>query len=205
MVITFIVIIYSRSVESSLRSEYGSVSCPTFSVSQADALEDQLKDSSERAGLMHCYCVQQLSNKGTGVRNIVFSDGKTYCKKWLVDYSLNNGLIWGMVFAISMINVVLKVVLRIVSMYERRHDRTDLVISNTFKMFIVQFFNTALIILIVNARVNFMPSWSPVLNGEYDDFTTGWYKQIGVSIILTMMLGIFSPHLANSMYWARGA
>ena len=110
-----------------------------------------------------------------------------------------------MVLVISMINVMLKVALRIISVYERRHDKTDLVISNTFKMFIVQFFNTAVIILIVNAKVDFVPSWFPILNGEYDDFTTEWYKQIGVSIILTMLIGIFSPHLANSLYWIRGA
>jgi len=50
-----------------------------------------------------------------------------------------------------------------------------------------------------------MPSWSPIFNGEFDDFTTEWYKQIGVSIILTMLLGIFSPHLANGMFWLKGS
>lgn len=50
-----------------------------------------------------------------------------------------------------------------------------------------------------------MPSWLPILNGDYDDFTSEWYKQVGVSIILTMLLGIFSPHLANGVYWLKDA
>jgi hypothetical protein len=110
-----------------------------------------------------------------------------------------------MVLVMSAINVMLKVALRLISVYEKRQDKTDLVISNTFKMFFVQFFNTAIIILVVNASLDFMPSWSPILNGKYDDFTTEWYKQIGVSIILTMLIGIVSPHFANGLFYLRGA
>ncbi|CAI2368472.1 unnamed protein product [Moneuplotes crassus] len=205
MIATFIIIVFSRSVEHSLRDDYGSGSCPKFDIDQEDALQDQLKESKERSGLMHCYCVQQFDDKGYDVRNIEFSNGNHYCNDWVVKYSLNNAMIWGVVFMISLINVYLKVILRIISVHERRHDKTDLVISNTFKMFFVQFFNTAIIILIVNANIKFMPSWSPIFNGEYKDFTTDWYRQIGVSIILTMLFGIFSPHLANSMFWIAGA
>jgi len=36
------------------------------------------------------------------------------------------------------INVAIKVILRLASKIERRHDKTDEVISNTFKMFVAQ-------------------------------------------------------------------
>jgi len=108
-----------------------------------------------------------------------------------------------MALVMAMINVMLKVAMRLISAFERRHDKTDMVISNTLKMFIVQFFNTSIIILIVNAKFNFMPSWSPILNGQFEDFTTEWYKQIGVSIIFTMLIGIVSPHIANGMFHLR--
>lgn len=205
MILTFIIIVFARDFQSSLSQEYKTSSCPSDPVSQYDALADQLKDKSERTGLMHCYCLDQYKEHNFDVKDIVFSNGKKYCSDWLYSYSVNNTLIWCMVLVMSMINVMLKVALRILSEYERRHDKTDLVISNTFKMFFVQFCNTALIILIVNAKLDFMPSWSPIFNGDYDDFTTEWYRQIGVSIILTMLIGVVSPHLANSMFWAKGA
>ena len=203
MIITAVIIVYSREFQSSTNDEYGDGICPSNDVTQDDALQDQLKAKSERSGLMYCYCIEQFASKGFDVRDIRFSDGNTYCDDWLTDYSVNTLIIWSMVMVISMVNVMLKTAMRMISVYERRHDKTDLVISNTIKMFIVQFINTAVLILVVNAQVDGTPDWFPVLNGQYDDFTTEWYKQIGVSIILTMMIGIISPHIANGMFHCR--
>lgn len=205
MILSFAIIVYSRDYQSTLSDKYGNSSCPSTEILQEDAVTDYLKAASEKVGLMNCYCMQEYKDLGFDVKDIKFSNGEKYCDDWLFSYSVNNALIWCMVLVMSMINVMLKVAMRILSAFERRHDKTDLVISNTFKMFIVQFVNTALIILIVNAKLDFMPSWSPIFNGEYEDFTTEWYKQIGVSIILTMLIGIFSPHIANGMFWAKGA
>lgn len=200
MIITAIIVIYSRDYQSSVSSEYGNTICPSTSVSKSDAYYDQLKDKSERTGLMHCYCVQEYKHKGFDITKITFDNGKHYCRSWLWDYSINTLIVWCMVVVISMINVMLKVALRIISGYEKRHDKTDLVISNTYKMFIVQFINTGILILIVNAQISGVPGWLPILNGDYDDFSTGWYKQVGVAIIFTMMIGIISPHIANGMF-----
>jgi hypothetical protein len=205
MILSFVIIIYSKNYEASLRDNFGTGSCPNFEISLLDAYEDQQAEAGERTGLMHCYCKEQYRDIRFDVRDIEFPNGENYCADWLYDYSVNNALIWAMVLVMSMINVMLKVAMRIISAFERRHDKTDLVISNTFKMFAVQFCNTAIIILLVNAQLDFVPGWFPIFNGAYDDFTVDWYKQIGVSIILTMMIGIVSPHLANSMFWMKGA
>lgn len=205
MVLSFIIIVYSRDYQSTLSSKYGTSSCPKSTVTQTDAYNDYQKAESQRSGLMSCYCLQEFKTRGYDVTNIQFSDSKYYCNDWIYTYSVSNAFIWFMVFMMSAINVFLKTALRLFSAYERRHDKTDLVISNTFKMFIVQFLNTGIIILVVNAKFDFMPSWSPILNGDYDDFTSEWYKHIGVSIILTMLIGIFSPHLANGTFWLIGS
>jgi succinate dehydrogenase hydrophobic anchor subunit len=95
------------------------------------------------------------------------------------------------------INVAIKVLLRFASKLERRHDKTDEVISNTFKMFVTQFFNTIILLLLVNFKLGFLPSWFPILGGDYDDFTSQWYSEVGTAILLTMFFSIFGPHLAN--------
>lgn len=95
------------------------------------------------------------------------------------------------------INVAIKVILRLASRYEKREDKTDEVISNTFKMFVTQLINTIIILLFVNFKLAFLPSWFPVFAGDYDDFTSEWYSEVGTAILLTMFLSIFGPHIAN--------
>jgi hypothetical protein len=139
MIFTFAIIVYSRYYQSSLSEKYGSSSCPSDKITQEEAYADYMKPQAERSGLMNCYCSQEYKTMAFNVKNIVFSNGEKYCEDWLLNYSVNNALIWCMVIVMSMINVALKVGLRIISVFERRHDKTDLVISNTFKMFFVQF------------------------------------------------------------------
>ena len=203
MIVTFVIIIYSRDFQSDLASKYGNSTCPTQTIDKSDAYEDQQKSKSERTGLMHCFCSQEFKEDGYKVRDIKFDAGETYCKDWLSDYSINITLVWCMVMVMSMVNVALKIALRMISQFEKRHDKTDLVISNTFKMLFVQFFNTAIIILLVNLKIHGTPGWFPILHGEYFNFTTEWYNQIGVSIILTMMISIISPHIANGAFHLR--
>jgi len=66
-------------------------------------------------------------------------------------------------------------------------------------MFLVQFINTGIIILLVNAdlQIEFLPNNFPILKGDYADFTIEWYRVVGTTIVLTMILNVFSPHFSN--------
>jgi hypothetical protein len=37
----------------------------------------------------------------------------------------------------------------------------------------------------------------PILQGEYTDFTSYWYAQVGKTLTLTLMINIFSPHASK--------
>lgn len=52
-------------------------------------------------------------------------------------------------------------------------------------------------ILLVNAKISqiSLPSIFPVFAGQYTDFTVEWYRVVGTTITLTMMLNIISPHI----------
>ncbi len=65
------------------------------------------------------------------------------------------------------------------------------------KMFILQFINTGVVILIVNAKVSEveLPDQFPVFAGQFTDFTVEWYRVVGTTITLTMMINIISPHI----------
>jgi len=54
-------------------------------------------------------------------------------------------------------------------------------------MFVCEFLNTGLIILIINIKSSI--SW---WQGEYNDLSPLWYSQVGSTIILALFLNAFS-------------
>lgn len=84
--------------------------------------------------------------------------------------------------------------------YRRFLNKTEEKASSISKMFIFQLVNTALMIILVNAKNPFgfsLPEGFPILTGKYDDFTVQWYRIVGTTIIITMMANIFVPFLAE--------
>lgn len=104
-------------------------------------------------------------------------------------------------------NVGVKLLLRIVSKFEKRETKTEEVISNTIKMFVTQLVNSAILLLIVNSNIGFIPSWFPFFGGDYNDFANTWYLDVGATILFMMLLSIFTPHFANFCFhllnWAK--
>lgn len=81
---------------------------------------------------------------------------------------------------------------------------TDVLSSNMFKCFITQFVNTAIVIVVVNLKVESVYKWNPdffILTGLYSDLTPGWYSTVGTTIAFTMFINIFTPHLSALMFW----
>lgn len=38
--------------------------------------------------------------------------------------------------------------------------------------------------------------------GDYSDFSEGWYRQVGASLLTTMLLNLAMPHMAVLKAWA---
>ena len=61
-------------------------------------------------------------------------------------------------------------------------------------VFMAQFFNTAILLLIVNA--NLKEIWHPlgsILAGIYPDFTSAWYREVGSLFAKAMCINIIQP------------
>jgi len=85
---------------------------------------------------------------------------------------------------------------------QKWHDLTEELVSTTFILFFLTFFNTAVLIFIVNFDMDIgLPEGFPILKGWYQEFTVEWYQSIGSQLLLTMIIGIFSPHIANMINW----
>jgi hypothetical protein len=65
-------------------------------------------------------------------------------------------------------------------------------------MFLIQLINTGVIILLVNARITEinLPSFIPLFQGKYSDFSVEWYRVVGSTISFTMLINIVTPHIS---------
>ena len=73
-------------------------------------------------------------------------------------------------------------------------SKTGEILSRATKLFFLQFLNTAVLVLIVNAQIQ--TTWSFLQEGQYNDFTVQWYLNVGSSITLTMIAYVFTPHIS---------
>ena len=104
---------------------------------------------------------------------------------------------------ILFISWVSKTILRIVTAFEKRQSKPEEVYASTVNMFLLGFVNAGVIILLVNFNIgdgealDFLPDKFPFLKGTYTKFSVEWYRLVGSTICLTLLLMTVSPHLAN--------
>lgn len=91
------------------------------------------------------------------------------------------------------------------SEFQRFLNKTEEKASSIVKMFLVQFINTGLVILLVNAKISEikLPEQFPIFAGRFTDFTVEWYKNVGATISLTMFINVFTPHIGGFIQIAK--
>ena len=74
-------------------------------------------------------------------------------------------------------------------------------------VFIVQFFNTAILLLLVNANLSETRLWglNKIFTGPYTDFSQDWYNDVGVIIVSTMVIGAIFPLIEFGGFWTLRA
>jgi len=123
---------------------------------------------------------------------------KALCEDWIYYKNVQLSMLIGGVAMVTILNSVLVYVLKFFVESERHETRTQQTNSQFLKLFLAQFLNTALIVLIVNA--NWRGSFEDVEiiellgfgQGTYDDFESDWYTSVGSGICLTIVLQVFS-------------
>ena len=67
-------------------------------------------------------------------------------------------------------------------------------------VFLVLFFNTGLLILLVNANLSEMSSLlGSIFNGVYYDYSPDWYVKIGYTLVQTMLVNAFMPIIFEAL------
>ena len=100
---------------------------------------------------------------------------------------------------ITFISWLSKTILRIMARYEKHQSRPQEIYSSAINMMIISFINTAIVILLVNFNIGYVLPL-PILQGSYKEFTVEWYRLVGSTICVTMLMMIVTPHGANGVF-----
>jgi hypothetical protein len=123
----------------------------------------------------------------------------SFAKQWLAA-SASRG---GSSLAVVLVNVLLELVMGKLTRFERHHSRSQEASAVVGKVFVAQFLNTALIVLLISGRLPGgklslgLESWG-ILNGDFVDFDRRWYYEVGAAISLTMVVNSLVPLLMSA-------
>lgn len=119
-----------------------------------------------------------------------------YCIDFIQSRAITITLTIAASFVILGINSFLGIVMRLLTTLEAHKSFDDLNASLTLRLFFAQFFNTALLMILVNVA---WPGTAEIpeqfKTGKWPDLTVGWYTTVGVQILVTMIINCFTPHI----------
>jgi hypothetical protein len=156
-------------------------------------------------------------------------DERYYCREWATTHATTRALAGVAVLTVVVVNMLLARVLDALVGIEKHQTQSSRVVSRVIKVFLAQFCNTAVLMVALNANIDYFlnhksetssvsssdgDSYSvyalesllklrvtarEVFRGKYSDFSTGWYTDVGVALVLTALANAVSPHA-----WAVG-
>ena len=132
------------------------------------------------------------------------NDVSNFCDDFITDRAWAGGRSLMTAFGIIILNFVIKVVLSFITIWERSPNITKEKLKIMTRAFIGVFINTALVTLIVHAKIDYDMFYNVegiLFRGDFEDFTRDWYVKVGSTFTLTLFLSIFSPHFVNLLFW----
>jgi hypothetical protein len=184
------------------------LNCKYIQYSKESAMEESRDESIQGKNKVKttCYCKDYYAQNGYS-KTLTFSfdvdDSKTPCKNWMESYYAFQGISYAIVLAVPLINIILQKLLKFMTPLERNKSKTEDRVSNVSKIGFSTVINTAISILIINTFSERVKQWNPdfpFLTGLYSDFNPGWFKNIGSTIVFTMILNILTPWADDILY-----
>jgi hypothetical protein len=135
-----------------------------------------------------CYCLEHIT-----ASSILRERG--YCKPYVEGYSMQliaGGAAQGV---IVIMNTFLKQFIVRIVRYERHHSASSEQKSVMRKLFLAQFFNTAVNIVVISMALPWLKrvikgtaAAGLLFQGDLDDLTPKWYQEVGYALVLSMIV-----------------
>ena len=134
--------------------------------------------------------------------------GQSFCLDWVTNRGVVIGLNVGAALVVLTINILLGFIMRALTVYEGHTSVDSMNSSLALRMFVACFANTALLVVLINVSWPKLPGAAATADflepGKYSDFSNGWYNNVGVALMSTMLINMVAPHaypvFAGCMY-----
>lgn len=213
ILIGFGIIVGSKYFQDVLNTEFNNeVNCNFVSYTDTSVIQEYFTNDIPKRNRIQtfCFCQNGLTKNGlsyvydykfptiANIPNVNITTPVYPCRDWTTAYIKFNAITYSITILIPILNSIITFVLMKLTHIEKNKSRTSDKSSNMIKIFIGQFINAGLNLLMVNAYVPAIRNWNanfPIFNGIYSDFTTSWFKNVGCTIFFTLIISIFTPHL----------
>lgn len=146
---------------------------------------------------MQCFCRQKGQDKNAIHEVTINGEVKksAFCKLYFKDKDMSKMLGTSISFIIIGINIILKtVIIKLITAI--RHDTYSERLSKiTNGVFLAQFFNTGILLLLVNANMTEHSFAKFISTGKWYDYMPLWYTEVGNKIVKTMMINSITPYI----------
>ena len=187
----------------SLKKAYGS----DDTVLERYAIEDynyvQNNPGDPSSGCLQCYCQMKYKEDPDEALKISFpeSDDQPICK----DYYDQVNVVYLMTTALSYLLIGINYILRTVCImcvdWIGYSTETERLSKTTTVTWLVQFFNSAFLLLMVNADMSEQPISFGLTTGSIPDFNSSWFRTVGEIIVGAMVFNVYYPIIEVLMYW----
>jgi len=215
---SFTVIFICQQEAIAIKLKYPLVECNDFYTTYGNSLtsiayqeymnyyHNKDDDPTPMAGALKCFCEKQAEENGSmstwgGKYEITGKEEVALCTEWYFDQW--KGLLSQMVgYFIIGINFVLRLFLIQLICMIGQHTESSQTNSITNGVLLVQFFNTAILLLFVNANMSQQSSvLGYVFKGNLPDFSQVWYTDIGNTLVGAMIFNVMWPIIEFFVFW----
>jgi hypothetical protein len=166
MSVSFVAVFVSQYYQQSLPS---TVTCAQAGITSQDQVHDRES--------LFCFCGGLDAGK-------LLTEYSNYCSDFVLKFSIAKGLIFLTAASTVIVNALLQMFMDRLAKLERHGSVTSQQRGITSRLFWGLWFNTGVIILLVNADVKPYVGRA-LLPGDYSDFDVDWFNEVGVSVLVT--------------------
>ena len=189
---------FAKTAYEDEKRNYPVALCPATRPTFADvelAAADRMK-----RGQVQCFCKQMLSGDSNLFLGMQFSvagssEPRYLCKEWFDTQVYLWSLMCASILGVLVVNVLLSDLMEKLVAMRRNYSRTGELCSVAKRVFLTQFMNTALVSLAVNGNLSQVVDGRTPLSGPHEDLSAEWYRQVGSSLLFTMVINCVAPHV----------
>ncbi|CAN0060267.1 unnamed protein product, partial [Scytosiphon promiscuus] len=182
--------IYALYQSQEAESEGGASECPA----NWDSLSDPEQETAvtEDQTILHCLC----DNEDVSVLALNSED---ICYEYAWAKLQATWLVLGTSFMVAFTNAAINKVTKMMGVFERHLSVDKQEVAIFRRLVLLKFVNIGLTVLVTNSRrvINLLK-----ISLDYeDDFTSEWYRTLGSSLVLNIVLNSVTPHLYWVVMW----